>query len=114
MIPTIRAIGASLAVLICTGCVSLQQTEDQVAVRHPGDRIIDELRPFAPEAKRHLAYAWLSQSAYEKTEAAKKDPDSCQDADQALDAIKWSRWKDFPNDTHLRDEILGNHLRVEV
>jgi len=114
MNPTIRALGLSLLAAACSGCISLQQTEDQVAIRPPGNRVIDELRPFEPEARRHLPYAWLSQSAYEKTPAARDKADPCKDADQALDEARWKRWEGFPSDEILKSEIEKYHLRVEV
>lgn len=114
MNPTIQTLSASLLAFACTGCISLQQTEDQVAVRPPGKRVINELRPFEPEARRHLPYAWLSQSAYEKTPAAQQKPDPCRDADQALGEADWKPWSGFPRDESLKTEIEKYHLRVEV
>ena len=106
-----RNIVVPLWALACTGCVSIHQTESMVAVRAPGDRIIDELRPFAPEARRPLEYAWLSQAAYEKTEAAKDDPSNCnQDADQALIDAKWTPWKNFPDNVDLKAKLLKKWL----
>lgn len=111
---TLRLTGAFLIALSCAGCISMQQTEEQVAVRLPGQRVISELRPFALEASRHLEYAWLSQSAYEKTEAARREPSDCREADNALTIAGWKRWNEFPKDEHLRAEIDRYHLRVEV
>ncbi|VTU13664.1 lipase family protein [Variovorax sp. RA8] len=114
MNPTIRTLSASLLAIACTGCISLQQTEDQVAIRPPGKRLIAELRPYEPEARRHLPYAWLSQSAYEKTPAGKEEADPCRDADQALGEAHWKRWDGFPREESLKTEIEKYHLRVEV
>jgi hypothetical protein len=109
--------------LVSAGCVSLRQTDDQVAVRPPGARIIAFLAPVQPHAERHLDYARLSFVAYETTDggvaaeakakAETMDRAGCPDPETSLKASGWARWDNFPpKDTS--DKVEASHLRVEV
>jgi len=93
---------------------AFRQKPDEVVIREPGLRTLGPPRPVAPEARKDLDFAWLSQAAYGRVPDGEKNyPSGCPDADSVLQRMGWSRWEDFP-DAELRDKITKFHLRVEV
>jgi hypothetical protein len=93
---------------------AFRQKSNEVVIREPGQRTLGPPQPIAPEARKDLDFAWLSQAAYGRTpDGKKKYPVGCADADAALQNLGWSRWPDFPN-ADLREKVADSHLRVEV
>lgn len=90
------------------------QESNQVVIREPGERLLGPPQPAAPEARKDLEFAWLSQAAYQRQPGSKKNQiANCVDADSALRNSGWSRWTDFP-DAGLSEKFENSHLRVEV
>ena len=112
------------AAIVSSGCVSMSQTENQVAVRPPGARTIKFLADMQPQGKRHLEYARLSFVSYKTTDggiaaeakAVDKRPEAashCPEPEASLRESKWTRWPNFPS-AKVEKKILDSHLRVEV
>lgn len=115
------------------GCSALRQTKDDVVVRTPGSRFLGPPQPAAPEAKKDLEFAWLSEAAYGNTAAGLKEKAavrsklfgksaverpiggvaSCPESQASLFAAGWKVWPGFPSDGLLQ-QIEKYHLRVEV
>jgi hypothetical protein len=90
-----------------------KQKSDKVVVREPGERFLGAPHPVAPEARKDLEFAWLSESAYQRIPEKEDGHTSCQDSASVLGNAGWSRWPDFP-EASLQDKISRSHLRVEV
>jgi hypothetical protein len=92
-----------------------RQKSWQVVTREPGERHLGAPRPISTEAFRDLEFAWLSESAYQKTPAAATDTKfgECPDPGVSLRKAGWTLWTQFP-DAELREKISQSHLRVEV
>ena len=116
--PGPKRIGAALpgaiAAVMCFGCVSLEQTEQQVAVRPAGARAIDELLPVGPSAAKHLPYARLSWAAYQRSEKDEERVADCTAPRKALLASGWTRWDDFSSAETLKQQLDAVHLHMEV
>ena len=107
-----------VAMLLIPGCAAFRQTSVEVTVREPGQRMLSEPRPIAPEAAKDWEFAWLSEAAYGKTAGAYPKQDAkrtspCAVADDVLRAQGWQQWAGFPDDGLLEKISLSN-LRVEV
>lgn len=115
-----------LAVLIAIGLVILiaywrvstrpafRQKPSEVVFREPGERTLGLPQPIAAQARIDVDFALLSQAAYQRVPAKKKDDEAnCDSADAALEKAGWSRWTDFP-DSQVQAQIQESHLRVEV
>src|SRR5438105_9195418 len=85
------------------GCAALRQTAADVVIREPGHRALGAPQPAQPEAQKDLEFAWLSESAYGKTSAGRKQKQKetpatleadapCPDSEPALLAAGWTRW----------------------
>jgi len=94
---------------------AFRQKTDEVVTREPGRRSLGAPKPVSTEAVKDLEFAWLSQSAYEKTPAAKHAPRSadCPDPEASLQANGWKMWQAFPS-PEVQEKIDNAHLRVEV
>lgn len=94
---------------------AFRQTADQVVTREPGKRFLGAPKPVCTEAGKDLEFAWLSQSAYEKTPAAKGSlrQMDCPDPETSLKAAGWTMWDSFPC-PKVQQKIDNAHLRVEV
>jgi hypothetical protein len=92
-----------------------RQRSDEVVIREPGKRFLGPPQPVAPEARKDLEFAWLSQSAYEEmqVDGKSREVSGVTDPDSALCSAGWARWPDFP-DNGLQQEIETSHLRVQV
>lgn len=109
---------ASLALLIylrVSRRPAFRQTAKEVVIREPGKRLLGAPQPVAPEARKDLAFARLSQSAYEKIRPEQKSLDfsGAPRVDTALREAGWVPWPDFPDDG-LEQEIAKSHLRLQV
>ena len=94
---------------------AFRQSSDQVVTREPGQRFLGAPKPVSTEAVKDLEFAWLSQSAYEKTPAAKgasRETD-CPDPEASLNRAGWIMWDSFPG-PEVQQKIDHAHLRVEV
>jgi hypothetical protein len=90
------------------------QEPNEVVTREPGKKILGAPQPIAPQAHADLAFALLSQAAYQgKSDAKKARPSDWVDAVTILEAAGWTLWADFP-DQKLLEKISKFHLRVEV
>lgn len=90
------------------------QKPDEVATREPGEKILGAPHPIAPQAHADLAFAFLSQAAYQgKSDAKKAKAGDWVDAVALLKEAGWTLWPDFPDQKPL-EKISQFHLRVEV
>jgi hypothetical protein len=94
------------------GCVSRDQTKDQVLVRDPGVRLLGDPKPVEAEARSHWQYAWLSVAAYSAVRNVEKEPEDCR-SEKILGRLDWHRWPGFPGDG-LKAKIEESNLRVAV
>lgn len=94
---------------------AFRQTPTQVVIREPGKRFLGAPKPVGTEARGDLEFAWLSQSAYEKTPAARnsRHADDCPVPETSLEARGWRLWDAFPC-PKIQVKIDNAHLRVEV
>jgi hypothetical protein len=110
-------IGLMCLLLFCWRVASrpaFSQKADEVVIREPGNRSLGPPQPVAPEARKDLDFAWLSEASYQRMSGEKpSDPIGCPNADSALQNGGWFLWKDFPDDD-LREKIKRSHLRLEV
>src|SRR5437660_4297317 len=57
-----------------------RQKSNETVVREPGARFLGPPQPVAPEARRDLEFAWLSESAYQRIPSSRDgSSNSCQD-----------------------------------
>jgi hypothetical protein len=90
------------------------QKPNQVAIREPGEKILGAPQDIAPQARADLAFALLSQAAYQaKSDAKEAKAADWVDAADLLNEAGWMLWVDFP-DAKLHEKISKFHLRVEV
>jgi hypothetical protein len=90
------------------------QKPDEVVTREPGNKILGAPQPIAPQAHADLAFALLSQAAYQgKSDAKNAKAGDSVDAVALLKEAGWTLWPDFP-DPKLLKKISKFHLRVEV
>jgi hypothetical protein len=91
-----------------------KQNHKQVFFRAPGERYLKDSAPAKTEAQTDLAFALMSQAAYQRI-PDKQHPcsEECLDADKQLIGAKWKKWSDFA-DENLQRQIRRYHLRVEV
>jgi hypothetical protein len=93
---------------------AFHQKPDEVATREPGENILGAPQPIAPHAHADLAFALLSQAAYQgKSDAKKAKAGDWINAVALLNETGWKLWPDFP-DPKLLEKISEFHLRVEV
>jgi hypothetical protein len=85
------------------------QTPEQVAIRKPGDHILGDPESLCTEGTEDLAFALLSQAAYQK----KSDVGRTSSADGDLISMGWAKWPDSTDEEFLTT-IRKVHLRVEV
>lgn len=98
---------------------AFRQPADTVTVREPGDRFLSAPQPIAPYAAEHCEFAWLADSAYGKTLAAKRSKTEraslSENPESVLARAGWTQWR---NASFLSYELLNRfdayHLRVEV
>ena len=91
-----------------------RQQSDQVAIREPGRRRLGLPQPITLTGPEDLAFALLSQAAYQrKPDATSLDKDKSLDADTILQQLGWTMWPDL-GDSELQRRIDKVHLRVEV
>jgi hypothetical protein len=91
-----------------------RQRPDQVVFREPGQRRLGVPQEAAPEARKDVEFALLSQAAYQRTADAKViQAGEGLDPDATLESMGWSRWKDFPSGV-VKQKVDDAHLRVEV
>lgn len=108
------ALGGVSALLLAS-CASFRQQPDQAWVRAPGERMLGSFTPVETKAREHWPYAWLSEAAYQDSQAD-DEPGTAPCAmtpRRILQASGWSRWSDFPNGA-LAAELKNAHLRAEV
>jgi hypothetical protein len=113
---------ASPFLFIVINNAAFRQSPDQVAVREPGEHWLGKPYNGSNEAREDLAFALLSEAAYQRTpDADKLKAHEAIDVDQTLCDMGWTRWMDFPSKNagegpqkDLRKIIDGVHLRVEV
>lgn len=134
---TIFALASTSALAVLGGCAAIHQTSQEVTIREPGSRMLGPPQPVQPEARRDLEFAWLSETAYQKTAAGQKalakdnealasagaasapaaaavpGKSGCPDSEQSLQTAGWQPWSGFPDDG-LLEKIKRYHLRIEV
>lgn len=109
-------IGYSLLVVSIVGCSSFNQTVDQVAVRKPGYRTLDDPIDNKKLAAYHWQYAWLADAAYNDV-VNQQDKNECKatSAYKVLTTHGWRKWDDFPTPNgRLYKKMIDSHLRAEV
>jgi len=101
------------------------QNATEGLVRIPGRRFLSAPQPITPFAKEHWEFAWLSDAAYQETDAGKKHIEKIRkktlpgiaavipDPLAPLAQAGWRQWKHFPGEA-LLEQIKDSHLRVQV
>ena len=116
-------LGVTLLMLLCMyfwyNWSAIGQDPDQASVRPPGERRLHDPEPVFEHARQHLDFAYLSEAAYDPIygDATPQDAvvgaGTCPRPGEALSALNWKRWQDFPP-TELRQQVEQLHLRVHV
>jgi hypothetical protein len=105
---------------------ALWQSSTEVVIRKPGRRFLSAPLPISSFAKEHWEFAWLSDAAYQETDAGQKHIEKMMkkkavtnkrevtpDPLPPLIRAGWRRWETFPGDDLLK-KIEASHLRVQV
>jgi hypothetical protein len=113
------AVGAAIWLFVRSR-PAYKQKSDEVVVRECGERLLGPPQPAFSEATKEIDFAWLAESAYQRTPDAEKrlGPPGCQGADNALRQRGWKTWNEatgahFPSDS-VQKRFDHYHLRVET
>jgi hypothetical protein len=115
MVLLVLALGALGTFLRVRSSPAFKQTQDQVVLREPGQRLLGPPQPALPEAEKDLDFALLSQAAYDQTPHGQKHREiNTGHAEAALESRGWSMWPTFGESRRLPEKLENAHLRAQV
>lgn len=69
---TLMAVSVLACILLVRNKAAYRQTAQDVVIREPEHRLLGPPQPLALEALKHLQFAWLSQTAYQRSPTKEK------------------------------------------